>query len=69
MASFLLVFSIAAMGLIIFWYVFDEVTRDGQGLSGILGMTDPKKNSRSTGGGQSWKNSSAKRPWRIGRRR
>ncbi|MCE9523198.1 MAG: hypothetical protein K8S25_12300 [Alphaproteobacteria bacterium] len=68
MASFLLVFSIAAMGLVIFWYVFEEATRGGEGKGGILGMTDSSKDPGQAGAGSKWKTVSERRPWRIHRR-
>ena len=68
MASFLLVFSIAAMGLVIFWYVFEEATRGGEGKGGILGMSDDAKGPGRNGAGSKWKTVSDRRPWRINRR-
>lgn len=67
MASFLLVIAIGAMGMIIFWYVFDEAARGGTGTSGFLGMVDRNKPSGEASA-PSWKNN-GRRPWRVGRRR
>ena len=65
MSSILLVLSIAAMGLIIFCYVFDEATRGGQAKSGLLGMADRSQDEQpDTAPG--WK-STGKRPWRVGK--
>lgn len=66
MASILLIFSILGMGLIIFWYVFDEAARDGEGRSGLLGMRGPKdfENDKPHPG---WK-TSGRRPWRVNHR-
>lgn len=65
MSSFLLVFSILAMGLIIFWYVFDEATRDGEGRSGLLSMGGAREQDENKSH-PSWK-SSGRRPWRPNR--
>lgn len=67
MASFLLVFAIAAMGLIVFWYAFDEAARGGTGATGILGMVDPSSDERGARGAPGWKAGSGRRPWRAGR--
>ncbi len=66
MASFLLVIAILGMGLIIFWYVFDEATRDGHGRSGLLSMGGGK-DSDEDNPHPGWK-SSGRRPWRVNRR-
>lgn len=61
MSALLLGFAIAAMGLIIFWYVFDEAARGGQAKSGLLGMADE----RNEGG----RRKAAAPSWRAGRKR
>jgi hypothetical protein len=66
MASILLVIAIAAMGLIIFWYVFDEAARGGQGKSGLLGMSDPREAAQKSSG-SGWRPGSGKNGWRARR--
>jgi len=67
MASILLVFAIAAMAVVVFWYVLDEATRDGQGRSGLLGMGDNREAGPSNGHQQGWNHVSGNRPWRVRR--
>lgn len=66
MASILLVFSILGTGLVIFWYVFDEAARDGEGRSGLLTM-EGAKDTETDKPQPGWKTARA-RPWRAGRR-
>jgi len=66
MASILLVFAIAALGVIVFWYVFDEATRGGEGKSGLLGMQDYGHAPRKSESGSSWKRGNTT-PWRVRR--
>lgn len=42
------------MGLIVFWYVFDEAARGGQAKSGFLGMVDSRDN-RAKETGPNWR--------------
>lgn len=65
MSSFLLIMSILGMGLIIFWYVFDEAARDGEGRSGLLSMGS-RKDADQGKPHPGWK-SSGRKPWRVGR--
>jgi len=69
MSSFLMMFALAAVGLIIFWYVFDEATRGGEGKSGLLGMVDPagvgQKDDNRSG---RWRRGTS-HPWRVRRHR
>jgi len=68
MSAFLLLFAIGAAGLVIFWYVFDEATRDGDGKSGVLGMTDrPHGVTGAQPTKSNWKVKPSGRPWRIRR--
>ncbi len=55
MSAILLGFAIAAMGLIIFWYVFDEAARGGQAKSGLLGMTEERETGPRKGAAPSWR--------------
>ena len=66
MASILLGVAIAGMGLIVFWYVFDEAARGGQGKSGFLGMVDPRGEAAPKTSGPGWRGGTAK-PWRARR--
>ncbi len=67
MASILLVFAIAAFAVVIFWYVLDEVTRDGQGRSGLLGMSDDHS-AKPSDANQGWNQvTTGNRPWRVRR--
>jgi hypothetical protein len=67
MSTPLLLIAIAGMGAIIFWYVFDEATRGGEGKSGILGMSDRVRDGRKDSGGGTWKSKPANKPWRAHR--
>ena len=63
MASVLLIIAIVAMGLIVFWYVFDEAARGGQAKSGLLGMSEPREASpKSSGPG--WRGGGSGNSWR-----
>lgn len=66
MASILLVFAIAAMGVIVFWYVFDEATRGGQAKSGLLGMGEREQGEHPAHQNQGWRGGGNK-PWRVRR--
>lgn len=65
MSSILLILSILGMGLIIFWYVFDEAARGGEGRSGLLSMGSAK-DAEGDKPHPGWK-TSGRRPWRVGR--
>lgn len=65
MASILLMISIVAMGMIIFWYVFDEATRGGKGKSGLFGMHDHSE-ARKSEPESTWKRGGST-PWRVRR--
>ncbi len=63
MSGFLLLFSIGAIAVVLFWYVFDEAVRWGDGTSGILGMgVDQRPTEDATG--PNWR-SKGKRGWRY----
>lgn len=67
MSAVLLVILVSSMALVIFWYVFDESARDGDGKSGFLGMGEPTK--RQADPAADWHRTRQAPPWRVTRRR
>ena len=56
--------AILAIGMVIFWYVFDEAARDGDGRSGFFGMSDADSGTRQRDSGLNWRRPAAA-PWRV----
>lgn len=66
MGTVLFVAALVAMGVILFWYVYDEAYSDGRGKTGLLAM-ESKAEPESEGSRQDWRDS-GNRPWRVRRR-